>query len=382
MVKAKAAWAAWLLVAGLLGASTVALAQTPQTVAANRTNHLPSKGRVMLPMTFEANRGQAPADVDFLVASQGYGAQVRADSIVLNFPRARSGKKGAAKAPAQTVVRIALSGANRRTKAQGEDKSRAYTNYLFGSDPAKWITHVDQYGKVRYASVYPGIDMLLHGNENRLEQDFVIHPAADPQQIRLKFEGVRGVRVSGDGDLVLRADDLSLRMQKPRAYQIVNGKEVEVAVNYEVRGQAVSFRLGSYDSRRELIIDPVLVFSTFFGAEPADVDYVTQIASDASGVYITGSTLSLSFPVTAGAVQPTPPAQPLPFFFVSKLDPTGHHLFSPPISRAYRATRHSAQSASRWMPLAMFMSQKTLNLDRCRFQSDRTLFKAPRRTGM
>ena len=112
---------------------------------------------------------------------------MRADSIVLNFPPARSGKTGASKA-AQAVVRIALSGANGAAKGQGEDKSRAYTNYLFGSDPAKWITHVDQYGKVRYARVYPGIDVLLHGNENRLEQDFVIHPAADPKQIRLKFK--------------------------------------------------------------------------------------------------------------------------------------------------------------------------------------------------
>ena len=73
------------------------------------------------------------------------------------------------------------------------------------------------------------------------------------------------MRVSSDGDLVLRVDDLSLRLQKPRAYEMVNGKEVEVAVNYEVQGRAVGFRLGSYDPQQELVIDPVLVFSTFFG---------------------------------------------------------------------------------------------------------------------
>jgi hypothetical protein len=316
-----------LLIAGVLGTTGVLLAQAPQVVAANRSVLLSNKSQVVLPMVFEANRGQAAAGVDFLATGQGYAAQVRADAIVLNVPRARNGKTGPAKAPDHTVVRIALSGANRRAKGQGENKSRAYSNYLFGSDPAKWITHVDQYEKVRYAGIYPGIDVLLHGNENRLEQDFVIHPAADPKQIRLKFDGVRDLRVSGDGDLVLRAEDISLRLQKPRAYEMVNGKEVEVAVAYEVQGRAVGFRLGSYDSRRELVIDPVLVFSTFFGGQPPGYNSVSQIAADASGVYMAGSTDSTNLPVTAGAVQPTPPTQPgAPFFFVSKLDPTGQSL--------------------------------------------------------
>jgi hypothetical protein len=275
-----------------------------------------------LPLGFEVNRGQAAGDADFLAHGPGYSAQLRNGSLLLNVGRidnpADTFKTG------QAEVQIALSGANRKATAVGEEKLPGISNYLFGSDPARWITGVEHYAKVRYRNVYPGIDLLFHGNQSRVEQDFIVHPGANPGRIRLDFQGVQRTELNADGMLLLHTGDAAMRMQSLRAYQRVRGQEVEVPVHYELQNGRASFRLGSYDRRRELIIDPVLVFATFFGGgtSPNGVyQLVSGMAVDASGIYVAGSTSSTSFPVTPGVVEPNPQSS-----FVSKLDPTGQSL--------------------------------------------------------
>ena len=65
-----------------------------------------------------------------------------------------------------------------------------------------------------------------------------------------------------------------------------------------------------YDRGRPLVIDPVLVYSTYLGGEGEDLGH--DIAVDAAGhSYVTGQTLSvqfndLLFPTTDGAFQENP----------------------------------------------------------------------------
>jgi len=275
-------------------------------------------------MAFEDNRGRTSGGADFVATGQEYRAQIRASSIVLKPVRGPANTT--AKNSVTPGIRILLSGANQEARGQAEDKLPGYSNYLFGSDPAKWIAYVDHYAKVRYPGVYPGIDLLLHGNDNHLEQDFVIHAGANPKEIDLQFPGVKEVRRTADGDLALRTGGSGFQLKKPKAYQVVDGKELPVTVRYLVRRGAASFGLGHYDAHKDLIIDPVLVFSTFFGGPlPDPGTSITQVAADASGVYLTGTTSSANFPVTLGAFE-TQPQVNNPVSFVSKLDPTGQTL--------------------------------------------------------
>jgi Beta-propeller repeat len=287
--------------------------------AANHVRRMSNTSRtVSLPLVFEANRGQADAGMDFVAQVRGYRAGIGASRVILGLNR-----------PSGNVVEMDVAGANRQAVARGEEKLPGHSNYLIGSDSSKWITGVEQYAKVRYRDVYPGIDLLFHGSQNRLEQDFVVRPGASPKRIRLYFQGVQRVELTSDGALVLRTGDEAVTMQNLRAYQVVRDREVEVPIRYELRDVQASFRLGSYDRRRALIIDPVLVFATFLGGTSAvavpgtsGVDQaVAGMAADASGVYITGPTISTSFPVTSGVVGTNPQS-----VFVSKLDPTGQSL--------------------------------------------------------
>src|SRR5439155_2612977 len=64
----------------------------------------------------------------------------------------------------------------------------------------------------------------------------------------------------------------------------------------------VGFQVAAYDPNRPLIIDPVLVYSTYLGGSGNDAGL--DIAVDAAGnVYVTGDSNSTNFPTTAGAFQ-------------------------------------------------------------------------------
>jgi uncharacterized protein (TIGR03437 family) len=145
----------------------------------------------------------------------------------------------------------------------------------------------ERYGQVLSRSVYPGIDLLFHGNGTRLEYDFRVAAGSSARQIALAFEGADGLKIDARGDLVLHAGATEIRQPMPVAYQVVNGQRRDVAVSYRLdKLGRVRFRLGPHDSRRELVIDPTLVFDKVFGVPYSAAG---AVALDAQGnVYVAG----------------------------------------------------------------------------------------------
>jgi hypothetical protein len=116
------------------------------------------------------------------------------------------------------------------------------SNYLIGNNRKAWHTGIPHYERLRVASVYDGIDLVLYGRGRDLEYDFVVAPGADPKQIRVSFEGAKGMRIdSKTGDLVVTtATGSELRHVRPNVYQQVGSQRVEVAGEYKMMssGQA------------------------------------------------------------------------------------------------------------------------------------------------
>ena len=292
-----------------------------------------------LPLNFELNQGQTHQCVKFLARSEGYVLFLTATEAVMALENPATHLKGKENhdarersddfesrekgRPPRSIVRMKLVGANPVPQIEGLEPLTASTNYFAGSDPTAWRTGIPSYARVRYAQVYPGIDMVFYGEQRRLEYDFVVAPGADPALIEIAFRGIRDFEITRTGDLMLHAGQGSIRQSKPVAYQEINGVKQEVPVSYTPNGiDRVGFQLGAYDPAKPLIIDPVLVYSTYLGGSGFDQGYA--IAVDSLGnAYVTGQTAAIDFPTTAGAFQTNYGGGDA---FVAKLNPSGSAL--------------------------------------------------------
>jgi hypothetical protein len=297
-----------------------------------------------LPLSFEANTGQAGPGVKFLSRGNGYGLYLTDDGAVLTLrkrlpaaarsrlqPEVNSAREHArenAESPSSDAVQMQLAGANGRVEISGEDKLPGTANYFIGSDPAKWHANIPTFTKVHYSRIYAGIDLLYYGNQRQLEYDFVVAPRADPRQIRLQFAGAKRLRLSADGNLVLTTMNGALAFRRPSVYQLVHNHRRAVAADFALLPQhTIGFHVGHYDHAKPLVIDPVLVYSTYLGGSLGD--QASAITVDTAGnAYITGMTNSVDFPVTTGAFQATnhAPSSGGSNAFVTKLNPTGTAL--------------------------------------------------------
>jgi hypothetical protein len=266
-----------------------------------------------LPLAFERNQGQTSSQVKFLAHGQGYTLFLTSGEAVLALHKA-SAKSG--------VLRVKLLGANPAPDVSGMDEMPGKSNYFIGNDAKRWHTNVPMYGKVKYKSIYSGIDLVYYGNQRQLEYDLVVAPGADPRRIQLGVRGARKISRSEDGDLVLAMDEGEIRWHKPLAYQMKGGARQEIAAQYVIKGRSrVGFEVAGYDLRKPLFIDP-LIYSTYLGG--SGVDYGSGIAVDSSGsAYVTGYTYSTNFP-TANPLQPVYGGDQ--DAFVAKLNPTGSAL--------------------------------------------------------
>jgi len=349
-----------------------------------------------LPLSFEPNQGQFHGEVRFaargvrealfltdggpvavLKKRKEQGQQRRATFLFFSAPLPPADFPETE----QAVLRMRLLGTERKLNLEALERLLGTSNYFIGNDPSKWRTNIPNYAKVRLKDVYPGVDLFYYGAQGRLEYDFVVRPGADPSAIELAFDGTDSPQVDEGGDLVLRTVAGDVRWRKPVVYQEEGGTRHPIQAAYALKhGHRVAFEVGQYDARRPLVIDPVLVYSTYSGYPVPDrgvsiavdgagnaylagdaareipdtynynmdtfvrklnaagsallysaylggenVDIGRSIAVDASGnAYLAGETLSADFPVV-NALNPRMVSKSN-HAFVAKLDPSGTTL--------------------------------------------------------
>jgi len=226
------------------------------------------------------------------------------------------------------TLRLQLIGANHLAQPTGLDELPGKANYLVGNDPARWRTNVPTYGKVLYRQVYQGVDVIFYGRGRELEFDCIVAPGADPGVIRLGLVGAEKVEIDGEGDLVLSLAGELVRIKSPMIYQKQERGHRQIAGGYVLLSSAddsktgspeVAFRVGPYDVKRSLVIDPTLVYSSYLGGSAAEQAFLNGVDASRSA-YVVGRTFSLDFPTVS-------PAQAsfagLVDAFVTKIDATG-----------------------------------------------------------
>ena len=108
-----------------------------------------------------------------------------------------------------------------------------------------------------YHDLWQGIDAKFYESKKSLKYDFIVRPHTMPDVIQFKMNGVKNLQILDDGTLQFETKFGKLQKGKPFSYQEIDGKKVEVESAYQLDGDIVSFKLGEYDTNRNLIIDPV-----------------------------------------------------------------------------------------------------------------------------
>lgn len=280
------------------------LQNNPETVSEDSPQTLQTDYGKM-PLLFEANNGQTDKQAKFVSRGAGYTLYLTKTEAVFSLkvesPESRVENqltnpktKNLRPKTKSDILRLQFVGANSSPKIEGVDEAVTKTNYYVGK---KRFENVPNFQKVNYTNLYDGVDAVFYGNQNnQLEYDFVVAPNADPNAIKLNFDGVETILIDANGNLIVQTANTEIVQQKPFAYQEINGEKREVEVRYLINEQSqISFALGEYDLTKPLVIDPILNYLTYIGGTA--LDKVSDIAVDtSSNAYIIGDTNSLDFP--------------------------------------------------------------------------------------
>jgi len=201
------------------------------------------------------------------------------------------------------AYKVRFLGASAGVQFQPERPTGEKANYFLGEDPSMWQKNVMSFGGVKGVGLYPGTDIRYYSNGDKLKYDLIVQPGADPGKIVMQYEGVEKLSVK-EGQLLVQTSVGVSKELPPYAYQIIDGMKKEVECVYEVKGDQVRFRIKDYNKSAALIIDPILVFSTYTGSRSSNWGFTAAPGPDGS-LYAGGVVFGSGYPVTTGAIQRT-----------------------------------------------------------------------------
>ena len=330
-----------------------------------------------LPLAFEANQGQTDPQVKYMARGNGYTVFLTATDTVFAFnsssqagalrgtrhPRLARTPQPASTSATKTflgnnrtaAIHMHLVGGNSQSQIIAGNKLPGRSNYFLGNDPSQWHTNVEQYERISYREVYPGINMAFYGVQKQLEFDFIVAPGSIPADIRLAVAGAHTIATDNSGNLILASSAGDVLLHKPVAYQQKDGLRQPVDAHFVLQAHnQVSFAIANYDRSRELVIDPSVGYATYLGGTAEDDG--NAIAVDGSGnAYVTGQTKSTNFPGTKRSCGTIQAASMYLSPRLSATDPWSTRLTS-------AAAATTAEMLLPWMRPAMRSSPEAQNL--------------------
>jgi Beta-propeller repeat len=258
------------------------------------------------PLAFEPNVGQADPRFQFLAHGPAYSAFLSNTEASFTLSGRKSLNPAHSNRPVEQLnFKMRFLDAKTNSRASGVQLLRGKTNYLVGSDPAQWHTDVLNYGKVQFEEVYPGIDLVYYGINQRLEYDLKVAPGASVKSISMDLPGAEDLHIDAKGNLIFRCGDRSLSILRPSVYQLsLVGKRESVKSSWTVgKNGRLGFDVQKYDRSRALVIDPTFNFpllayipATSSTANAVAIDPANSTITPAGSIYVTGSA-ALTIPI-------------------------------------------------------------------------------------
>jgi len=202
------------------------------------------------------------------------------------------------------VVHFNFLNSNRVKEIEKTGQTSFYHNYFTGNDPTKWASEVHGYSEAVLKNLYDGIDLKLIERKDHLKYEFHVAELIDPKQIQVDIAGASSIHIDQRGNLHITTPAGNIMEEKPYAYQIKNGKIVEIDCHFQLNDYILTFDLGTYDPTVSLVIDPTLIFATYSGAISDNFGMTATYAHDGSA-YAGGTIYGNNYPTPAPAYDTT-----------------------------------------------------------------------------
>ena len=229
---------------------------------------------------FIENKGQWPAAVKYFAEIPGGQLFVRNNKITFSFYNkeqyevlAHNHLQDHNSRLKQTIpghldhhaIDLSFEGSNLATVPYGEQIMPTNYNYFLSKNEQDWITGVKGYRVVVIPDLYQGVDLVLSSGQNGLKYDLRLAPNTDPSGIKMRYDGAGKVELK-DGQLNITTPFATLKETMPASFAVANGRSRSIECRYKLAGETITVEVGEIDSTESLIIDPLLVFSTYSGS--------------------------------------------------------------------------------------------------------------------
>jgi len=186
---------------------------------------------------------------------------------------------------------------------KGEEELQTKVSYFVGNDPSKHKTNLPTYRYVSLGEVWSGVEVKLKATQKTVEKLFYVQPGADPSKIVVEVGGAKGLRLSKNGEIIIKTGLGDLKLSKPVAWQEKDGKKLPVEVSYKLVGKnRYSFVVAKADPSLPIVIDPILQ-STYLSGSNDDSAEAIAVNPATGDVYVAGVTYSTDFPNTIGGAR-------------------------------------------------------------------------------
>lgn len=215
-------------------------------------------------------------------------------------------------------VDVEFSGSKTPTHITSLDES-AHINYYKG---AKDGVHVQSTPEFTLHNIYQNIDVKYYFEKGQLKYDFIVHPGGNPKDITLIYKGQDELKLE-DSKIGIATSMGKIYEEAPFTYQ----SEKLIPSSYKIKENKVSFKVGKYNRKETLVIDPTRVWSTYFGGSNTDIIESTPSTDAAGNVYLAGYTFSKDIPILGGS-QSTPGSNNSIDAFVVRYNQDGTRIWS------------------------------------------------------
>jgi gliding motility-associated-like protein len=248
------------------------------------------------------NKGQWPTEVLFKANIPGGDVFITATGFVYHFIDEAALHALSHDGKANTTVKghtyqMTFANSSPNANVLKQTPSSEDYNYFIGADPQSWASGCKAYQSVVLQQIYEGIDAELIAMSDYLKLNFIVHPNANPSQIKLIYEGMDKLYLK-DKALMIETTVATVKEDKPLAFQ----GESPIGCQYILENGQVQFVLGDYTPSQPLVIDPDIVFGTYSGSV-ADNFGFTGTFDEAGNGFAAGTVFSAGFPTTTGAFQ-------------------------------------------------------------------------------